>query len=72
MPEVEEGPVGNRKCIKHYTCSDKKIKQVGITAGNKGRQFKSPRIDNEKWKTGERGAIKKFYRGDLVLNPKRW
>lgn len=49
-----------------------KIKQVGITVGNKGRKFKSPGIDNEKWKTGERGAIKKFYRGDLVLNPKRW
>lgn len=41
-------------------------------SGNKGRMFRSPRNDREKWETGEGGAIKKFYRGELVLNPKRW
>lgn len=64
MLEVEDVPVRNKKCTSSITSALMKIRQIGITVGHKGRMFKSPRIDNEKWKPGEVGAIKKFYRGD--------
>ena len=54
MLEVGDGPIKSKKCMKYCRCSDKNKAQMKHSEGDKGRKFKSFRIDGEKWEKGER------------------